>query len=485
MKKFLILLFTFAGLLKGTAQQVPLYSQYYYAPMLYNPAYAGFRENTNAFLINRNQWTGISGAPATKAFTIDGALIPKKVGLGFTVYDDAVGIFERVSLATSYSYMIKFGENHTLSLGLAFDMLDNRIDYSKIDAKDQRDVTLLNAYARSMSFDGTFGAYYRYNNLELGASIPQVFAPKVPFKSDNITVYYSLSRNFIGTAKYTFRVGSEKQFKIEPMLLGQFATGVPMQLEGSVMFTYKEKIMLGLMYRDNFAFTTSIGVKLHNRITIAYAYDWITTALAPYAGGTHEVLLGYTFGKVKSESAEDKLEKRIRNLENGDSMIRRNIDTLNRKVKKNEKAIDSLERHDKQGDQEFEQFRKDMMDSLKKKNVEVNKPIPLGNIYFAKESESLLPSSYEQLKELADILIKNPNMMIEIDGYADNKGPLKYNKKLSKERADAIKHYLIYQGASASQIKAVGKGVVNPAAKNSSEEDRKLNRRVEMKVIEK
>jgi hypothetical protein len=74
MKKLIVTLSIVVSGLMSQAQQVPLLSHYYYNKFVWNPALAGFQKYSQAYLIYRNQWNQIPGAPITKAVTIDGPL---------------------------------------------------------------------------------------------------------------------------------------------------------------------------------------------------------------------------------------------------------------------------------------------------------------------------------------------------------------------------------------------------------------------------
>jgi OmpA-OmpF porin, OOP family len=104
------------------------------------------------------------------------------------------------------------------------------------------------------------------------------------------------------------------------------------------------------------------------------------------------------------------------------------------------------------------------------------------NVLFKLGSDKLTPESFIALDELVDVLKKNANLQLSIDGYTDNTGTPKINLSLSQQRADAVKKYLVQKGIDAARIKSVGHGQENPVADNSTEEGRARNRRVEMKV---
>lgn len=84
---------------------------------------------------------------------------------------------------------------------------------------------------------------------------------------------------------------------------------------------------------------------------------------------------------------------------------------------------------------------------------------PSQNIYyFDSEKCEIANSDYEQLKNHAEFLKNNPNLMITIGGYTDQSGTAEYNEKLSQRRAKAVASLLIEFGAQESQLMVVGYG---------------------------
>src|SRR3972149_9702495 len=120
MKKLLIIVISmvlFTDLSYG--QQIPLYSQYYFNPFVYNSAMTGSGDKANAFLINRSQWSDIPGAPVTTALTLDGPIKLKKVGLGIGLFNDAAGFMEKTGVYASYSYRVTISGLHNLLFGIS------------------------------------------------------------------------------------------------------------------------------------------------------------------------------------------------------------------------------------------------------------------------------------------------------------------------------------------------------------------------------
>ena len=85
------------------------------------------------------------------------------------------------------------------------------------------------------------------------------------------------------------------------------------------------------------------------------------------------------------------------------------------------------------------------------------------------------------LDTVAEKLGKNKN--ISLTGFTCSIGTAEVNQRLSENRAEAVKSYLIKKGIDESRISTQGKGKRNPVASNDKEETRKKNRRVEMKVL--
>jgi outer membrane protein OmpA-like peptidoglycan-associated protein len=81
---------------------------------------------------------------------------------------------------------------------------------------------------------------------------------------------------------------------------------------------------------------------------------------------------------------------------------------------------------------------------------------------------------------VASILMKNPEIEVEVQGHTDNTGIAKYNQWLSEKRAQRVKDYLVSKGVDPSRLAAKGYGLTQPVASNDTEDGRAQNRRVEL-----
>jgi len=100
------------------------------------------------------------------------------------------------------------------------------------------------------------------------------------------------------------------------------------------------------------------------------------------------------------------------------------------------------------------------------------------NLEFDTGKATIRSSSYPSLNKVAALLIEK-NFSLKLAGHTDNTGSMQTNMRLSKERAEAVKAYLVSKGANPSRIEATGYGPTQPIASNATAEGRQKNRRVE------
>ena len=81
------------------------------------------------------------------------------------------------------------------------------------------------------------------------------------------------------------------------------------------------------------------------------------------------------------------------------------------------------------------------------------------------------------------MMLNNPSLNIELAGHTDSRGNASLNKQLSQQRVDTVIAYLINKGVQENRLSGTGHGGAKPIASNSREATRKLNRRVEFKIV--
>ena len=116
--------------------------------------------------------------------------------------------------------------------------------------------------------------------------------------------------------------------------------------------------------------------------------------------------------------------------------------------------------------------------------IEKGMVLQLRNIQFEYDSYELTESSNEALEALAQLMLINPTLRIELSAHTDDQGSDRYNDKLSTLRGQSVASWLIQRGIEGERIESVGYGKRKPLVSNDSEENRAINRRVEIKVLE-
>ena len=114
MKKILLLLSIVLSL-PVFSQQDPQYSQYQFNQMIIIPAYAGTKDVLSAVIDVRKQWSGFDGSPKTQSLSFHGPLRKKRIGLGLSAYNDAIGPKRVTAAYGNISYILPLSSKLKLS----------------------------------------------------------------------------------------------------------------------------------------------------------------------------------------------------------------------------------------------------------------------------------------------------------------------------------------------------------------------------------
>jgi OOP family OmpA-OmpF porin len=173
-----------------------------------------------------------------------------------------------------------------------------------------------------------------------------------------------------------------------------------------------------------------------------------------------------------------------------DPSLRQEVEALKARVANVEQAVEGLKK-DSDGDGVSDQFDKcpgtpagTAVDGSGCPLPKVTETAPASNvtgfetIQFEFNSSVLKTEAYPTLDKLSSVLRENGGK-VAVNGYASSEGTAAYNLKLSKDRANSVKTYLVNSGVNSSQVVTKGNGEANPIASNDTEEGRIQNRRVE------
>ncbi len=146
----------------------------------------------------------------------------------------------------------------------------------------------------------------------------------------------------------------------------------------------------------------------------------------------------------------------------------------------------TAERSAQQAGQQTEQMREKLRDQLNSvlqtEETARGLIVNLSDVLFDTGKYTLKSDTQIKLARVSGILLAYPNLKIQVEGYTDNVGKADYNQKLSEQRAGAVRDFLVSQGVQESNVSAVGYGLADPVADNSTADGRAKNRRVELVV---
>jgi outer membrane protein OmpA-like peptidoglycan-associated protein len=108
--------------------------------------------------------------------------------------------------------------------------------------------------------------------------------------------------------------------------------------------------------------------------------------------------------------------------------------------------------------------------------------VNLSDVLFDTASANLKPGAREKLAKVTGIFLSHPGLTMQVEGHTDSVGDADYNQRLSENRADSVRTYLVGQGIASSAVGTAGFGETQPVASNDSASGRQQNRRVELVV---
>ena len=108
----------------------------------------------------------------------------------------------------------------------------------------------------------------------------------------------------------------------------------------------------------------------------------------------------------------------------------------------------------------------------------------LNNLSFEAGSARIDPESYSELDLVLDMMTQNPTMIIQLEGHTDYIGVASDNMKLSQRRVDAVKSYLVNKGIAKTRMKTKAFGGTQPISRDNTPEGHRLNRRVEVRILQ-
>lgn len=320
--------------LAGAAQQQPHYTQYVMNQYIVNPAITGIENYTDIKLSHRHQWVGIEGAPVTSYFTahksfggdnmksnansfgVEAGGNPRGKnywdqytaadphhGIGIQVVNDKMGPLNNLKASLTYAYHLGLTERTSISAGFGVGINQVGLDAAKLNfGKVSVDPSVYSSGELQKIRPNLSAGLYLYSaSLFLGVSAQSIVPQRVNFGNDSVRYNENnLLPHLFMTAGYRFLVGDD--FNFIPSVMVKYMKPTPPQLEVNGKLQYRDVAWVGLSYRSSDALAGMLGINLSNRVTMGYSYDYTTSRLNAYSGGSHEFLLGFIIGNGYDDS---------------------------------------------------------------------------------------------------------------------------------------------------------------------------------------
>jgi type IX secretion system PorP/SprF family membrane protein len=302
--KVIVIIFivlSYASFEKVLAQTEPMYSQYMYNMLGVNPAYAGSREVLGLNFFQRNQWSGLRGAPKTTSLNLDQSISEGKIGLGIQMFSDQLGVEEASGINGFLSSRIKVSENGILSAGLSLGFMNyqfNSLDVlNRIRTDDNVFVTVIpSQWNPSVGF----GLYYNTDQFYMGISSPSLLKSRLA-KYENFASGIQKTDDFhlFTTMGYVIKINEEVNLKPSTMI--KMVSGAPIGFDLNTNVWLRDILGLGVSYRTGDAVIGMAEIQASPNLRFGYAYDMPFSPLKAYTRGSHEIMIRYEWGNNKSK----------------------------------------------------------------------------------------------------------------------------------------------------------------------------------------
>ncbi len=498
-RRLLIIILCHAAI--GSARcQYFQYSQYNYASQRVNPASVASSDYASVGLLFRQQGTG--GDINLKSSLISAVypLLSKATGrrwsgIGITAMDDrAGGIFNTREASLSYAINAYLSRFQTLSLGIKglYQLrnvnLDGLFTGSQYIPDRGFDPTKFNgenlSYLKSDFFTFSAGLYWQTVNrrqekvASWGISFFDFNKPQDSFSNTESELNSTIILHG------SFRVFEEEQLAVTPdLLFTRSASNNVVAIGGVTSYTiqpFPNQVAGRVDVITRYAVGRSgiVGLQLHrDNFSIGFSYDFPVGKTNIGNTGAFEV--GLELRKLVDPYARARKKRIAARKPSPRQPQVEQAPTASKPLPKDTTQVVS-----RQADLQHKQDS--VIATAKAGNIK-HQPLVVEKITlhfnFEFNSSALDEQSTRYLDDLSEALRENLHLSVKLTGHTDNIGSQKFNQRLSVHRANAVKDYLVERGIDPARIETDGKGMTEPLNENRTEDERAMNRRVDLVIF--
>lgn len=294
-RKVILLLLAFLACFTEQArtQQINILNTSLENHYILNPALSGQSKNTWFNLHYRNQWQNMPGSPKYLMLSVNGS-INDRVGAGFQFYNDETDVIAQSGFFTSYSYKTQIQDEHMLSFGLSFGLLQNRLLFDKVIVENNSDPNLY-SNDRLTRFNANVGAVYQFKGFSVGLASYQLLENEYEFRRDEeYNLDYRLTRHYVLHGAYDIPSIENIKLDIKPFAIARTPQGLPAVFDLGSKFEWNKTLWTDLFYRTNKTVGVNTGIVYNNQISIGFSFEINNSYLAEYGGSSTEIMIGFS-----------------------------------------------------------------------------------------------------------------------------------------------------------------------------------------------
>lgn len=306
MRSFRIALLTAALAAATTAasgQQMYQVSQYMFNDYVYNPAIGGVQDYYQVRTTYRYQWAGIKDAPRTYLLSAYGPHKSLPMGYGGYIFSDATGPTNQLGIYGSYAYNIAIYKDIRLSMGTFVGVKQFKIDLTALTFDNPEDPLLLNGdqYVKYLP-DASLGLYAYNSQFYFGVSVNQLFMNNLEML-ENYTTTVMARLNYHTYLLGGYRYNVNRDLDLEAATLFKIVRAAPVQMDLNIKGIWRKMAWLGVSWRTGDAISVMAGYNYQDMLYVGYAYDATLNKLNKFSSGSHEIMLGVKFNRIKNTGA--------------------------------------------------------------------------------------------------------------------------------------------------------------------------------------
>ncbi len=284
-------------------QQKAQFTQYMINPFLYNPAVSGTEGYTDIRAGYRKQWVGFEGSPRSvylsahtnigRSRVVNDRIRNKKNGfhgIGAVITNDEIGATSTTTLGVAYSYHVKLSKTWFASLGAMTGLQQYSLESSKLTTASGGDAAINGFSSRSLA-DINIGGWVYSDKFFAGATMIQVVPQRLYNMATNAIEKGRSVHHYMVIAGYRVPLGND--FTWIPSVCLKAVSPAPVSFDFNSKIRYKNLGWIGVSYRHKDAVAAMIGIIINDTFDFSYSYDYTTSRIRQFSGGSHEVVVGY------------------------------------------------------------------------------------------------------------------------------------------------------------------------------------------------